>query len=301
VNKKYTFMIIPDFSASLHRFHVPKYIVRFLFLIFIAFIGCGIFMTYNYFQMREQVQEFGQIKGKNREQESYIISFSKSIKCLKRQMVDLQNSNTKLQILAGLQKPENNQQVFGIGGETTSGICRFYREDLDKLVDQMRVDLEKLNIETVSQDDNLKELSYIMENRKSILDSTPSIFPTQGWITSGFGYRKSPFTGKRELHKGIDIAGRRGTPIVAPARGIVTYSGTNGGYGNVVEIKHGYGFSTLFAHNSVNLVKVGDRIERGDVISLLGDTGRSTAPHLHYEIKINKVNINPLNYILDLE
>ncbi|MGA1826439.1 MAG: M23 family metallopeptidase [bacterium] len=301
MNKKYTFMIIPDFSANMHRFHIPKYIVRFLFLILVAIIGCGIFMTYNYFQMREQVQEFAKIKEKNREQESYIISFSKSIECLKRQMVDLQNSNTKLQILAGLQKPENNQQVFGIGGETESGICRFYREDLDKLVDQMRIDLEKLNIETVSQEDNLMELSYIMENSKSILDSTPSIFPTQGWITSGFGYRKSPFTGKRELHKGIDVAGRRGTPIVAPARGIVTYSGLNGGYGNVVEIKHGYGFSTLFAHASVNLVKVGDRIERGDVVALLGNTGRSTAPHLHYEIKINNVNIDPLNYILDLD
>ena len=109
MSKKYTFMIIPDFSANLHRFHIPKYIVRFLFFIFVAIIGCGIFMTYNYFQMREQVQEFATIKEKNREQESYIISFSKSIECLKRQMVDLQNSNTKLQILAGLQKPENNR------------------------------------------------------------------------------------------------------------------------------------------------------------------------------------------------
>ncbi|MGA1868691.1 MAG: M23 family metallopeptidase [bacterium] len=301
MSKKYTFMIIPDISSKFHRFHIPKYLVKFLFLFLIAIMGCGIFMTFHYFQMKEQIKEFDRIKEKNREQESCIISFSKSIESLKRQMVDLQNSNTKLQILAGLQKPENNRQVFGIGGETSGDICRFYREDMEKLIDQMRVDLEKLTLETVSQDNQLMELSYIMENRKSILDSTPSIYPTHGWITSGFGYRKSPFTGKRELHKGIDVAGRRGTPVVAPARGIITYSGLNGGYGNVVEIEHGYGFSTLYAHNSVNLVKAGDRVERGDVISLLGNTGRSTAPHLHYEIRMNNVHVNPLNYILDLD
>jgi murein DD-endopeptidase MepM/ murein hydrolase activator NlpD len=97
----------------------------------------------------------------------------------------------------------------------------------------------------------------------------------------------------------VDIASRRGTGITSTARGIVTFSGIKGNYGKVVAISHGYGFSTIYAHNAVNLVKVGDRVERGDVIAYLGNTGRSTAPHLHYEVRLNRIPVNPNYYMLD--
>ena len=139
-----------------------------------------------------------------------------------------------------------------------------------------------------------------MESQASLLSSTPSIWPVKGFISSGFGPRRSPFTGRLSMHKGIDIAGPDGTPIVATADGIVIRSEFNKyGFGNLIVINHGYGFSTKYGHLQKLTVKVGDRVKRGQVIAYRGNTGRSTGTHLHYEVNINNVPINPLNYIVD--
>lgn len=126
----------------------------------------------------------------------------------------------------------------------------------------------------------------------------PSPWPTIGWISSPFGYRTSPFTGRIAFHKGIDIAARIGTPIYAVSAGIVTFSGRRGEYGNLIIIQHPFGFSTLYGHNSINVVKSGDRVECGQLIGYVGNTGRSTAPHLHYEIRKDGRCLNPRKYLL---
>lgn len=126
----------------------------------------------------------------------------------------------------------------------------------------------------------------------------PSPWPTHGWISSPFGYRISPFTGRKAFHKGIDIATRFGTPIYAVSQGTVSFSGRRGEYGKLVIIQHAFGFSTLYGHNSINVVKLGDRVECGQLISYVGNTGRSTAPHLHYEIKRDGRCLNPRRYLL---
>lgn len=126
----------------------------------------------------------------------------------------------------------------------------------------------------------------------------PSPWPTYGWISSPFGYRTSPFTGRIAFHKGIDIAARLGTPIYAVSQGVVTFSGRRGEYGNLIIIQHAFGFSTLYGHNSINVVKSGDRVECGQLIGYIGNTGRSTAPHLHYEIIKDGRCLNPRKYLL---
>ncbi len=118
-----------------------------------------------------------------------------------------------------------------------------------------------------------------------------------GWISSLFGYRTDPITGKKEFHLGLDLASKAGTGVTSIASGIVTWSGPNKGYGNLVEISHGNGYVTRYAHNSENLVNVGDRVEKGQVIALMGSTGRSTGPHVHFEVVKNGRHINPRNYI----
>jgi murein DD-endopeptidase MepM/ murein hydrolase activator NlpD len=120
-----------------------------------------------------------------------------------------------------------------------------------------------------------------------------------GWKTSSFGYRRSPFTGRRELHKGLDIAAPNGSPIIAPADGVVTYSARKGLMGNMISIKHGYGLLTRYGHLSKMLKKKGEKVERGEIIALVGSTGRSTGPHLHYEVRLNGVPVNPEKYILN--
>jgi murein DD-endopeptidase MepM/ murein hydrolase activator NlpD len=143
------------------------------------------------------------------------------------------------------------------------------------------------------------DLYEFFEDQKMLLASTPSIWPTKGWMSSRFGYRISPFTGKKEFHKGIDVAARMSAPIVAPADGMVSFTGRDGGYGRVVTVRHGYGLMTKYAHLKKALVKKGQRVKRGETIALVGNSGRSTGPHLHYEVHLNNMAVDPLRYILN--
>jgi len=143
----------------------------------------------------------------------------------------------------------------------------------------------------------LSALVEDVEDRRSEAESLPSLWPVQGRFTSGFGYRRSPFNRRWKLHAGIDIAAPRGTPVVAPADGVVTFAGYNQGYGRMLEVDHGYGVTSRLAHNTSLLVRKGARVERGQVIATVGSTGRATGPHLHYEVLIDGVASDPLDYL----
>jgi murein DD-endopeptidase MepM/ murein hydrolase activator NlpD len=138
-----------------------------------------------------------------------------------------------------------------------------------------------------------------LEGQRNLLASTPAIRPTSGWTTSRFGRRVSPFTGRKELHKGVDIANREGTVILATANGVVSYAGKKGAMGNIMVIDHGHGIVTRYAHLSKSLKKRGEKVKRGDIIAQMGNSGRSTGPHLHYEVHLNGVPVNPAKYILN--
>ncbi len=136
-------------------------------------------------------------------------------------------------------------------------------------------------------------------DRDSFLRSTPTLMPTRGWITSYYGPRISPYSGRLKMHEGLDLGATPGTPIYAPADGIVIYSGTKPGFGKTLSIDHGYGLETIYAHAKELKVKKGIHLARGDLIAEVGNTGYSTGPHLHYEIRINGIPVDPLYYILD--
>jgi murein DD-endopeptidase MepM/ murein hydrolase activator NlpD len=158
--------------------------------------------------------------------------------------------------------------------------------------------LDLLNEEIITGDQVKHKLFQYLEDQKVLLASTPSIWPTKGWLSSRFGYRISPFTERKEMHKGIDISSRLGTPVIAPADGVVISSGRNGSFGKMVSIRHGNGFLTKYAHLQKILVKKGQAVKRGEKIGLVGKTGRSTGPHLHYEVHLKGVPLNPLRYIV---
>ncbi len=146
-----------------------------------------------------------------------------------------------------------------------------------------------------------REITLLFEriaSQRDLLSATPSVRPTGGWLSSGFGYRTDPFTKRKKLHKGLDFAANTGTPIYAPADGVVSFAGREGGYGKIVSIDHGYGLVTRFAHTSRIMVKTGQRVKRWDKIAEVGSTGRSSGPHLHYEVRLNGVPVNPEKYIL---
>lgn len=146
---------------------------------------------------------------------------------------------------------------------------------------------------------DIHQIDQGLLDKDTFLNSTPSILPSNGWITSYFGPRHSPFSGALKMHEGMDIGARPGTNIVAPADGVITFAGEKAGFGKFVQIDHGYGMETIFGHASSVLVRTGQRIQRGDLIARVGNTGRSTGPHLHYEVRVNGTAVDPLYFILN--
>ncbi len=161
-----------------------------------------------------------------------------------------------------------------------------------------------IRIDESVKDSALKEQSVIelwemLSDRQSLLASTPNMKPARGAIGSRFGYRVDPINGRQKMHAGVDIAASPGSPVRSPADGVVSFAGWDDFYGKLVSIDHGYGVLTRYAHNSQIYVQVGQKVSKFDVISAVGNTGRSTGPHLHYEVRVNGIPVNPINYILD--
>jgi len=146
---------------------------------------------------------------------------------------------------------------------------------------------------------NIHGLDQYLLDRDSFMKSTPTLLPTRGWITSYYGPRISPTSNRLKMHEGIDIGAPTGTPILASADGRVTFSGKKAGFGYFVQIDHGYGLESVYAHNSTVVAKKGQLIKRGQLIAKVGNTGYSTGPHLHYEIRVNGTPVDPFYYILD--
>ncbi|MBP9679908.1 MAG: peptidoglycan DD-metalloendopeptidase family protein [Bacteriovorax sp.] len=146
---------------------------------------------------------------------------------------------------------------------------------------------------------NIHELDQHLLDKESFLRSTPTLMPANGHLTSNYGPRMSPYAGRIKMHEGLDIGAPTGTPIVAPADGVITFSGAKPGFGNFVQIDHGYGVETIFGHASSLSVKKGQKITRGDKIATVGNTGYSTGPHVHYEVRVNGTPVDPLYYVLN--
>lgn len=159
-------------------------------------------------------------------------------------------------------------------------------------------ELERLTRSLMDREHKLQLLEELLTQRELNEQVTLSGKPVkQGWISSGFGRRTDPFTGKKKYHRGIDFAGKAGSEVLAVAAGVVIASERQSGYGNVVEIRHADGYVTHYAHNRENLVKVGDWVEKGEPIAILGSTGRSSGPHVHFEVRRNGKVVNPTRFV----
>jgi murein DD-endopeptidase MepM/ murein hydrolase activator NlpD len=179
-------------------------------------------------------------------------------------------------------------------GESASGAAKTAER-----VSVLRRDAERLGLVANARTLSISDLLDKLEAKRKHLESTPAIWPTRGWLTSRFGNRISAFTGARQFHAGIDIAGAPGTDVIAPARGRVVFAGKRGPLGNSLTLDHGYGVRTIYGHTKEIFVTRGQEIQRGQVIAALGNSGRSTGPHLHYVVEVKGKAVNPLDYIFD--
>lgn len=166
---------------------------------------------------------------------------------------------------------------------------------LEQVYDAVNVLEEVLPAQITS----LSQVKEVLEEERYRMEHTPSIWPAEGWVSSGFGRRKDPFTGKNAYHEGIDIANHKGTPVYATAAGKVTYAGYMSGYGNLVIIDHDFDIETRYGHLDKILVSRGEKVAKGQQIGTMGNTGRSTGPHVHYEVRVKKKPVSPFRYLPD--
>ncbi len=234
-------------------------------------------------------------------QRKQIQQFAVEINDLKERLVKLDAIEKRIRIIANIDHSENGEGLLGVGGSAPEDLNPNIEltQRHQRLIKDMHSQIGQLNKATDNQNIDFKDLLKRLEAQKNLLAHTPAIRPVDGWITSGFGYRKSPFTNKKEFHKGIDFANRLGSEIVSPADGVVSFAGTRGFYGKLMIIDHGHGVTTRYAHLDKTLLKRGDRAIRGKTIALMGNTGRSTGPHLHFEVRLDGVPVNPSRYFMN--
>jgi murein DD-endopeptidase MepM/ murein hydrolase activator NlpD len=244
-------------------------------------------------------------------------TFSNSVNDLKRRLLAMKEVNQRLRLMLGIEPPKTESILDGKGGdsaapqelhessndtsETMETPQASISEDQphDPLLSRVQAGIAWLQNEAGTEERSLKDLTSAIESKQAKWDATPSIWPVKGWITSGFGKRVSPFTGQMSVHEGVDIGAPFNTPVQSPAAGRVVVTGFDPRMGNLVAIDHGYGMETQYGHMAKVLVKSGQKVRRGDVIGLVGSTGLSTGPHLHYHIKSNSHPVDPQRYILD--
>ena len=298
-----TFIILTDGAGRPRTVTVRRKWLRMAGLAGVICLAGLVLLVLSYRNLHRRVGELAYLQAETSSQRLELSSMAEKMGELQDQLQRLYKLDRKLRLLASLEpSSESAKPLRGLGGPTTKATSAeevFIADGQSALVDSMRQELAKLKSVADRQETSFHELESAFHDLKSLLASTPSIWPVRGWVTSGFGYRISPFTGRRALHSGLDIATRKGALIVTPADGVVTRVASEYDFGKFVVIDHGYGVSTRYGHNSRILVRPGQRVRRGEPIARVGNTGRSTGPHLHYEVRQNGVPVNPNRYIVN--
>jgi len=290
MDKRYsTIIFVPHARAKFRKLKVSHRLLFSVLSIVTSSLCLSSFFSVQYFTSLSQTHELSKLKRENRELQTANEQFSKSVESLRTQLVTVEDRTHKLAIIAGINSLDEGSQGGGVGGIRPADLGENpYRDDLDKM---------SLRSRQINKDLSVLEQKFVAQSQ--LLSSTPSIAPVHGILTDGFGGRSDPFTGEPGTHNAIDISSAVGQAVRAPADGIVVKSEWANGYGNVIYISHGYGFSTRYGHLSSFAVRPGQRVKRGDILGHVGSTGRSTGPHLHYEVRLNNNPVNPLEYILN--
>lgn len=308
MGKKVSFIVLSNSGTTVKQIAVPVLLIVALAIGAISATGLIGYTLHDYRNIRkamaanqlmartiaEQQDEIGQ-------QRLQIQAFAHEINSLKDHLVKLDQFEEKIRVIANLETGQGDNNLFGVGGAAPEDLSPQMEltQRHEGLMREMHRQVDDLDKASMRKETSFGNLMDKLEGQRNLLASTPAIRPTVGWMTSRFGKRISPFTGREEFHKGIDIAHRQGTAILATAEGIVSFVGKKGAMGNVLVVDHGHGMVTRYAHLSKALKERGERVKRGDIIAQMGSSGRSTGPHLHYEVHLNGVPVNPTQYILN--
>ncbi|HUP61341.1 MAG TPA: peptidoglycan DD-metalloendopeptidase family protein [Thermoanaerobaculia bacterium] len=289
MDKRYsTIIFVPHARAKFRKLKVSHRLLFTAISLVTSSLCLSTFFSFQYFTSLSQTHELSKLRRENRELQTANEQFGKSVESLRTQLRSVEDRTRKLAIIAGITSLDESSQGGSGGARTEESMANPYRDDVDKM---------SFRSHRLQKDLAVLEQKFVAQSR--LLSSTPSIVPVRGILTDGFGGRSDPFTGEPGQHLAIDISSAVGQSVRAPADGIIVKAEWANGYGNVIFISHGYGFSTRYGHLSNFAVRPGMRVKRGEVIGHVGSTGRSTGPHLHYEVRVNNNPVNPLEYILN--
>ena len=284
--KQHTIIFVPHARAKFRKWRLSSLQVGLIAGTLALVTVGGILATIAYFNTSFDRGELEQVRTENADLRTVNQGFETSIRDLEQQVADYQQRIHKLAIVAGVTELSPSEEG-GIGGPGPEyGLA-------------MGSQMAALENTLIEMNTGMQMLERKLDERHSLISATPAVPPVRGLMTSGFGYRRDPFDGSRAFHSGIDIVAPAGKEVLATGDGIVTRAGRIGGLGNAVYISHGFGFQTRYGHMSRIHAKVGQKVKRGDVIGLVGSTGRSTGTHVHYEVHVDGRAVNPRGYILD--
>jgi murein DD-endopeptidase MepM/ murein hydrolase activator NlpD len=259
------------------------------------------YLTYHYLAFQVDFKELTHLRQSVQAQQT----MAAQLDTLAQEITRLRTFDTQIRRLAGMTAPPAAEpSPLGVGGgtlELNKALQAGEAAEQQQLLERLYQDLERLEREMALRAESLQAVTDFLTKQKDRLAATPVLWPTEGYVSSRFGPRASPFTGQPQRHTGIDLAAPPGTPIRAPADGVVTFAGTLPGYGRAIVLTHGFGFKTFYGHNQQNTVQKGQQVKRGQVIGTVGNSGYSTGAHLHYEVLLNDTPVDPLKYIVDEE
>ncbi len=306
-NKFLSVIIVPHNKTSCRTITFSKRSLRNLVGGIGVFLAVLFIFLIDYFSMGTVRYRYDKLVKETEGQRARLMQYENSIKSLQATISAFESYTKKLNVMAGLKSPEALTKPAGVGGGPEDGsfdpVDAPEQQQLAPATSSPQVlspaMMNNLNLKAESINRNLNSLVGYFESQGIRLSSTPSIMPANGWLSSRFGMRVDPFTGRMTRHAGIDISTNTGNPIVSPADGIVISATTDRFYGKNVIISHGFGVTTLYGHLSAFGVKVGQKVRRGMVIGNVGQTGKAVGPHLHYEVRVNGKAVNPLNYVLE--
>ncbi len=227
-------------------------------------------------------------------------NLTKKINALNKKITLLQKNDTALRLSVNLKPLDEKDRTIGVGGSVFKEYLPTKISSVSGMINNINKSLESLNSKIAIQKENYSEIKYSLEKNKKLYKSIPAFLPCNGPMGDKFGMRMHPILKVKRMHAGLDIVVNTGTKVYAPGNATVIRKGFRNGYGRVVELDHGFGYTTLYAHLSKILVKKGEKVKRGEVIALSGKSGSlATGPHLHYEVRHNGIPLNPRNFIFN--
>ncbi len=298
-HERITLMLIPHSEKKIFNIQISNFTIIFFSIAFSVIILFSIISMNSHEANETQITNLSNI---SRIRKGQILAFKERTHFTFKKFSLFKKEIKKLAGIMGIKNPNTVFPIYAKGGIDYSIDPEMQKKFGKNFSFPNEVkELDNLNKNVMKSTESLKRVNSFIKNMKKVLEYTPSLWPVQsgrGLVTSPFGYRRSPFTGTKELHPGYDVAWWPGSPIQATASGTIVYSSYMGGYGLCIMIRHKYGFTSLYGHLQNTFVKLGQHVKKGQRIGLMGNSGRSTGYHIHYEIRLGTTPINPHPYMI---